>query len=96
MEDFACTNPDDMHYTVLAERVRYFKESKEGVAVMCEAMEKMWNEAVNEGIKHGRKEEANAVARRMIAAGLLPDEAIAEYSGLTLEEVKQLRQEQSA
>ncbi len=100
MEDFACTNPDNMHYAVLAERVRYFKESKEGVAVMCEAMEKMWNDAVNEGIKHGlkegRKEEANAVAKRMIAAGLLSDEAIAEYSGLTLKEVKQLRTEQSA
>lgn len=67
---------------------------------MCEAMEKMWNDAVNEGIKHGlkegRKEEANAVAKRMIAAGLLSDEAIAEYSGLTLKEVKQLRTEQSA
>ena len=75
---------------------------------MCEAMEKMWNDAVNEGIKHGlkegrkegrnegRKEAANAVAKRMIAAGLLSDEAIAEYSGLTLKEVKQLRTEQSA
>lgn len=104
MEDFACTSPDNMHYAVLAERVRYFKESKEGVAVMCEAMEKMWNDAVNKGIEYGRKEgrkegrneEANAVAKRMIAAGLLPDEAIAEYSGLTLKEVKQLRTEQSA
>ena len=71
---------------------------------MCEAMEKMWNEAVNEGIEYGRKEgrnegrkeEANAVAKRMIVAGLLSDEAIAEYSGLTLKEVKQLRTEQSA
>ena len=35
------TNPADMYYGVLADRVRFFKESKEGVAVMCKVMEDM-------------------------------------------------------
>ena len=31
MHDFSCTSPDEMNYKVLADRVRYYKESKEGV-----------------------------------------------------------------
>lgn len=46
MHDFHCTNPDDMHYEILANRVRYFKEDEEGVAAMCKAMEDMRNEAI--------------------------------------------------
>ena len=38
MHDFACTDPNDIIYKVLAERVRYFKEDEEGVATMCKAM----------------------------------------------------------
>ena len=43
MHDFSCTNPSDMYYGVLADRVRFFKESKEGIAVMCKVMEDMRN-----------------------------------------------------
>ena len=34
MHDFSCTDPADMYYDKLADRVRFFKESKEGVAIM--------------------------------------------------------------
>ena len=40
MHDFSCTSPDEMNYKVLADRVRYYKESKEGVDKMCRAVEK--------------------------------------------------------
>ena len=43
MHDMWCVEAEDMHYGVLAERVRYFKEDKEGVASMCRAMEEMRN-----------------------------------------------------
>lgn len=56
MHDFSCTNPSDMYYSVLAERVKFFKECKEGIAVMCKAMEDMRNEAMREGIEVGIKE----------------------------------------
>ena len=51
MHDFSCTQPDDMNYGILAKRVRYFKESKEGIAIMCKAMEDMRNETVLENSK---------------------------------------------
>ena len=57
MHDFSCTNPSDMYYGVLADRVRFFKESKEGIAVMCKVMEDM------------RKDSLKEVALRMLAAG---------------------------
>ena len=44
MHDMWCVEAEDMHYDVLAERVRYFKEEEEGVAAMCRAMEEMRNE----------------------------------------------------
>lgn len=28
MHDFSCTNPDDMNFALLANRVRYFKEDE--------------------------------------------------------------------
>lgn len=45
MHDMWCVEAEDMHYGVLAERVRYFKEDEEGVATMCRAMEEMRNDA---------------------------------------------------
>ncbi|MDO4307901.1 MAG: PD-(D/E)XK nuclease family transposase [Eubacteriales bacterium] len=48
MHDFSCTDAKDMHYKILAERVRYFKEDAKGVEAMCKAMEDMRKEAAAE------------------------------------------------
>ena len=60
MHDFACTDPAEMYYETLADRVRFFKESKEGVTIMCKVLEDMryesWQEGVREGKKEGKKE----------------------------------------
>lgn len=80
-----------MYYGVLAERVRFFKESKEGVAVMCKVMEDMRNESLQEGIREGIKEGTRKVAKRMLADGSLTLEQIAALSGLPLDEVKKLQ-----
>ena len=45
MHDFFCTDPDDMNYKELADKVRYFKENEKGVATMCKVMEDMRNES---------------------------------------------------
>ena len=92
MHDFSCTNAADMYYTTLADRVRFFKESKEGILIMCKVMEDMRKESLQEGIKEG----AINTAKRMLADGMLTLEKIAEYAGLPLDEVKKLKAERSA
>ena len=92
MHDFSCTDPADMYYDVLAERVRFFKESKEGIAIMCKVMEDMRNESLREGEKKGMK----AAALRMLKAGKYALDEIAEISGLSLDDVKKLQVSQGA
>lgn len=72
----------------LAERVRFFKESKEGVAIMCKAMEDVRNQ--------GSLERATSTASRMLAAGKYSLEEIAEMTELSLEEVKKIKAAQGA
>ena len=102
MHDFSCTNPADMYYGILADRVKFFKESKEGIAVMCKVMEDMRNESLQEGIREGMKEGMKKgmkkgmeegrkdVALRMLKAEKYTLDEIAVISGLSLDEVKEL------
>ena len=104
MHDFSCADPADMYYDVLAERVRFFKECKEGVSIMCKAMEDMRNESLKEGLKEGmekgirkgRKEEKQLTVLRMLEAGKYALEEVAQISGLSLDEVKRLQAGQGA
>ncbi|MEY8522945.1 PD-(D/E)XK nuclease family transposase [Lachnospiraceae bacterium 38-10] len=88
MHDFSCTDAADMYYGILADRVRFFKESKEGIEIMCRAMEDMRNQTLKEGAVNS--------AKRMLADGILTLEKIAEYAGLSLDEVKKLKAERTA
>lgn len=49
MADFNCTEPSKMYYNVLKNRTGYFKETREGVAIMCKAIEDMRNQEREEG-----------------------------------------------
>jgi len=88
MHDFSCTDPADMYYGELADRVRFFKESKEGIAIMCKVMEDMRNQAA--------LERAKSVAYRILATGKFSLEEIADMTELSLDEVKKLQKIQSA
>ena len=85
MHDFFCTNPDDMHYKELADKVRYFKENEKGVAAMCKVMEDMRNEAAKAAVEKDRTKNA----LEMLADGL-SIEKVAQYSQLAIERVKEL------
>ena len=85
MHDFHCTNADDMHYSVLAERVRYFKENEKGVTTMSE----IWDEVREEG----KEEKATEMAKSMLQDNYLNYDKIAEYSGLPLDTVLTLAKE---
>ena len=92
MHDFSCTNAADMYDATLADRVRFFKESKESILIICKVMEDMRKESLQEGVKEG----AINTARRMLADGMLALEKIAEYAGLPPDEVKKLKAERTA
>ena len=57
MADFNCTEPSKMYYNKLKERVAYFKETKEGVTIMCKAFEQEREEGRIEGRKEGQQEQ---------------------------------------
>ena len=85
MHDFSCTNPNDMNYEALAKRAKYFKEDEKGVAAMCKIMEDMRNEAELKGVKK--------TAMRMIRAGKMPLEDIADYTELPLDIIEELKKQ---
>lgn len=86
MHDFQCAHVDDMYYSVLADRVRYFKETPEGQAEIF----KMFDDA--------RKEAANARAIKIVTSLLnttFSVEEIAKYCDLSVEQVQKIKGEQS-
>lgn len=82
MHDFNCTEADDMHYELMAERTKYLKENPEGVSIMCKAMEEMRNSA--------SEEKAISIAKNLLQIGSLTYEQIAKATELTLAKVQEL------
>ena len=92
MHDFNCKDAKDMVNPLLAEEVRYLKETEGGRSQMSRLLEEMRNE-VAEKATHN-----NAVntALRMLTRGRDSIEEIAEITGLSLEEVRKLANNQKA
>ncbi len=87
MHDFSCTDATDMYYGTLANRVKFFKESKEGIEIMCQAMEDMRNQTLKEGMIN--------VTKKMLEDGTITLEKIAEFVGLSVDEVRKLKTDQN-
>ncbi len=87
MHDFRCVAADDMHHSILADKVRYFKETEGGREEMCKVMEDMRDEAI-------RKERAR-LALKLLKKGESM-EAIAELLEMTVEAVRSLLEEPNA
>ena len=68
------------------------EELESEVSDMCNLSQGIWDS----GIEKGKKEQAIETALKMIARGKLTLEEIAEDSGLTLEEVKELADKRTA
>ena len=86
IHDLLCTDPDEMHFPELAERVRYHKEDSEGVKAMCKIME----DIKNEGRAEGRAEGRNEIMAKMFRKGY-SNEQVADLADKTVAEVEQLR-----
>ncbi len=88
MHDFRCTSAAEMHHPVLAEKVRYFKETEGGYHTMCKIMEEARNEAIHE--------DRVRIAITMLKDGKLTLDLIAMYTKLSLEEVEKLAEDLDA
>ncbi len=98
MHDFRCNSSVDMFYDVLKRGMHHYKETEGGRATVCKAIEnygeKQRLEGKTEGKIEGKIEGAIETkidnAKKMISKGKLELDEIAEYSGLPLDEVKEL------
>ena len=86
MHDFRSKRADEMFTKLLADKTRYLKDTSEGVSEMCEAIERMRNEAAEQASKN----KAIEIALKLLMMGVNTPEQIAEASGLSLEEVQAL------
>ena len=98
MHDFNCKDAKDMVNPLLAEEVRYLKETEGGRSQMSRILEEMRNEVAEiakaEGKAEGNHEKAVNTALKMIARGRDSIEEVAEITGLSLEEVQKLAENQ--
>ena len=56
MHDLNCRESKEMHSPVLAEGIRKYKETEEGVEHMCKELRELYDEGIAEGISQGRAE----------------------------------------
>ena len=103
MHDLRCTDPGKMYYTGLRERTSYFKETEEGKSRMSDVFERLYEnglaegiakgraEGIEDGIRKGTRDTAMNNARSMIRDGSIPLAKVAEFSGLSLDEVEKLK-----
>ncbi len=75
---------DGEHIIYVNDKVRYFKETEEGVETMCKAMDDL------------REEVRIENARKMLANGKFSLDDVVECSGLPLEKVKELAENKTA
>ena len=68
MHDFHCTNPEDMYYPELAERVRFFKTNEKGVKRMCQIMQEIRDEGRMEGRNEG-EDKMGRLVERLVSDG---------------------------
>ena len=82
MHDLHCKNAEEMHSSILAERVRELKETERGVEVMCREMEQIYSEGMENGIRQGQIETLAG----LVMDGKLDIKTAAASSGMTEQE----------
>lgn len=85
MHDFRCSDYNDMNFELMAQSVRYYKEETKGVVSVSRLMEAR--------IEAERKYTILGLAEKMIESREMTLDKIANLTGLTLEEVKELAEE---
>ena len=86
--DLNCPDPDRMHFKVLADTVRYYKNTDEGGEEVDEFLKKIQDE----GREIGREETLRSFVFKLLAKGF-PFETISELASVSLAEVQALAAE---
>ena len=86
MHDFACANPDDMKYRILAEKTRYYKKDEEGVKKMSPVIEEYAAEIAAEERENAYKK----IAMNLLKMGKMTYNEIATASELSESKVREL------
>ena len=94
MHDFNCKDAKDMVNPLLAEEVRYLKETEGGRSQMSRILEEMRNEVAEKAKAEGNQEKAVSTSLKLLVRGRDSMEEIAEITGLSLEEVRKLADNQ--
>lgn len=88
MHDFYCTRSEDMYSKILADEVKYLKETEGGRDRMCKVLEEMCEEVA--------KEKAKETARLLLTLNKLSHEEISESTGLPLDVVEEIAAQKTA
>mgnify|MGYP004422823211 CR=1 FL=1 len=100
MHDFYCTKSEDMYSKVLADEVKYLKETEGGRGRMCRILEEMCEEVAEEVAKETAervaKEKAKETARMLLDLNKLSHEEISESTGIPIEVVEELAAQKTA
>ena len=96
LRDLNCPDPDRMHFKVLADTVRYYKNTDKGGEEVDEFLKKLQDEGREmgreEGREMGREETRRSFVFKLLAKGF-PFETVAELASVSLAEVRALAAE---
>jgi len=70
MHDFSCWNPDDMTLTPMKEVSTYYKQTPEGVRMMCRAFEETRQEGFEKGMQQGMQQGIQQGMRQGMLASI--------------------------
>ncbi len=97
MQDFFCADSAAVNYDILAERIRYFKETKEGLSFMSPIVKEIYDKGIEQGIEQGIErgiEQGREEMRIETVIDLLrenqPIEFVAKISKLSVDKVKEI------
>ena len=92
MHDFYCTKSEDMYSKVLADEVKYLKETEGGRGRMCRVLDEMCEEVAKETAERVVRD----TARTLLALGKLSKEEISRSTGIPIEVVEELAAQKTA
>ena len=98
MHDFSTPNADEMYYTELAEKVRFYKQDETGVQMASKIVEEYGDEraadafkqGIEQGIQQGAQQQAIEDAIEFLKEEI-PPEKVAKCVKLPIEKVLELQ-----